>query len=98
MRMWRRPSVAKITKAHIRAAQARKKILTSQNKVVPAKIEKLAGLNIQRFPAKVETEGPSKVIRPHGVGPGFWELLMHGRKPVETELVIKHNDVDDQRW
>lgn len=49
--------MAKVTKAHIRAARARKQILTSQNRIVPEKILKLASLDLNKYPA-VRDAGP----------------------------------------
>lgn len=88
--------MAKITKAHIRAAQARKKILISQNKNVPAKIEKLAGLNIRHFPTKVDAGVAPKVLRRHGKGAGFMALLMHHGKSTEPEVVVDGVEVKDR--
>jgi hypothetical protein len=46
--------MSKITRAHIIAARGRKRILEGQNKPVPTKIVKLAGLDLTKFPSAQE--------------------------------------------
>ena len=50
--------MSKITKAHIRAARARQRVLRDRGKPVPKKIEQLAGLDLSRYPSR-DPEKPS---------------------------------------
>lgn len=52
--------MSRITRAHIVAARARKRILERQNKAIPEKITKLASLDPSRFPRTADSESHSR--------------------------------------
>lgn len=86
--------MAKITKAHIRAARVRKKLLTGQSKQVPSKIEKLANLDISKYPTSVSEEKVSPQSAQITTKRGLFSaaLMKHGLRMPKTMLI----HIDDE--